>query len=267
MSRSVSSVFGAPPSSASRRPSPARAACATSPSVPMAASSTSQAPSGSSPRRVRAVSVASLVFPDPPGPVTVVSRCPAMSSRTAAASAPLPTKVDSSARRLVLRLVSRRPSSPRSSARCTADSSGEGATPSASVRASLARWYTSSASLSRPAATRARISAATNRSRSGCAATRSVSSVTLSAPRPRVISASTRSSVAVRRNPSSRSTAASKAALSCRPMSCMAAPRHSSRASRSRRTRREPSSVKAWPAMTRCSNRTASTASGSTASR
>jgi hypothetical protein len=44
------------------------------------------------------------------------------------------------------------------------------------------RWYTSSASLSRPAAARARISAAASRSRNGCAATRSVSSGTSVAP-------------------------------------------------------------------------------------
>ena len=80
--------------------------------------------------------------------------------------------------------------------------------------------------MSRPAATRARISAATSRSRSGCAATRSVSSVTSSAPWPRLTSASNRSSIAVRRSPSSRVTAASNAALSCSPTSCMAAPRH-----------------------------------------
>ena len=176
MSRSVGSAFGAPPSRASRRPSAASVACATSPSAPMAASSTSQTPSGRSPSSVRAVSVASLVFPEPPGPIRVVSRCSAMSSRTTATSASLPTKLVSSARTLVFRLSSRRPSSPRSSATCNADSSGEGSTPSASARASLVRSYTSSASVSRPAATRARISAATSRSRSGCAATRSVSS-------------------------------------------------------------------------------------------
>jgi hypothetical protein len=65
MSRSVSSAFGASPRKASRRPSPASVDFATSPSVPMAASSTSQAPSGGSPSSVRAVSVASLVFPEP----------------------------------------------------------------------------------------------------------------------------------------------------------------------------------------------------------
>ena len=265
MSRSVGSAFGAPPSSASRRPSAASVDCATSPSAPMAASSTSQAPSGRSPSSVRAVSVASLVFPEPPGPIRVVSRCSAMSSRTAATSASLPTKLVSSARRLVFRFSSRRPNSPRSSATCNADSSGEGSTPSASARASLVRWYTSSASVSRPAATRARISAATSRSRTGCAATRSVSSVTSSAPWPRLISASNRSSMAVRRSPSSRVTAASNAALSCKPTSCMAAPRHNARASRSSRTRRGSSSLRAWP--TRRSNRTASTASGSTVNR
>ena len=176
MSRSVGSALGAPPSSASRSPSPVSVACATSPSAPMAASSTNQTPSGRSPSSVRAVSVASLVFPEPPGPTKVVSRCSAMSSRTAATSASLPTKLVSSARRLVFRFSSRRPSSPRSSATCKADSSGEGSTPSASARASLVRSYTSSASVSRPAATRARISAATSRSRIGCAATTSVSS-------------------------------------------------------------------------------------------
>ena len=103
MSRSVSSAFGGPLSRASRRPSPASAACATSPSVPMAASSTSQAPSGRSPSSVRAVSVASLVFPAPPGPIKVMSRCPATSSRTSATSASRPTKLVSSARRLVFR--------------------------------------------------------------------------------------------------------------------------------------------------------------------
>ena len=267
MSRSVGSAFGASPSRASRRPSALSVDCATSPSAPMAARSTSQAPSGRSPSSVRAVSVASLVFPEPPGPIRVVSRRVAMSSRTAATSASLPTKAVSSARRLVFRVSSRRPSSPRSSATCNAASSGEGSTPSASARASRARWYTSSASLSRPAATRARISAAASRSRNGCAATRSVSSVTSSAPCPRVISASARSSAAVSRNSSSRMTAASNAALSSRPTSCMAAPRHSSRASRSSRARREASPVRAWPAMTRRSNRTASTASGSTRSR
>ena len=270
MSRSVGSAFGVPLSRASRRPSAASADCATSPSAPIAASSTSQAPSGRSPSSVRAVSVASLVFPEPPGPITVVSRCPAMSSRTAATSASLPTKLVSSARKLVLRPSScqrraRRPNSPRSSATCNADSSGEGSTPSASARASLVRWYTSSASVSRPAATRARISAATSRSRIGCAATKSVSSVTSSAPWPRLTSASNRSSMAVRRSPSSRVTAASNAALSCKPTPCMAAPRHNSRASRSSRTRRGSSSLRARP--TRRSNRTASTASGSTVNR
>ncbi len=103
MSRSVSSASGTPPSSASRRPSAASAGCATSASAPMAASSTSQAPSGRPPSSVRPVSVASLVFPDPPGPIRVVSRCPAMSSRTAATSASLPTKLVSSARKLVFR--------------------------------------------------------------------------------------------------------------------------------------------------------------------
>ena len=73
----------------------------------MAASSTSQAPSGRSPSSVRAVSVASLVLPEPPGPIRVVSRCSATSSRTAATSASLPTKLVSSARRLVLRFSAR----------------------------------------------------------------------------------------------------------------------------------------------------------------
>ena len=66
--------------------------------------------------------------------------------------------------------------------------------------------------------------------------------------------------MAVRRSPSSRATAASNAALSSNPTSCMAAPRHKASASRSRRT---SSSSRAWPM--RRSNRTASTASGSTA--
>ena len=57
--------------------------------------------------------------------------------------------------------------------------------------------------------------------------------VTSSAPWPRLTSASNRSSIAVRRSPSSRVTAASNAALSCKPTSCMAAPRHKARASRS----------------------------------
>ena len=277
MSRSVGSAFGAPPSRASRRPSASSVDCATSPAAspspltaPMAASSTSQAPSGRSPSSVRAVSVASLVFPEPPGPITVVSRCSAMRSRTAATSASLPTKLVSSARRLVFRpsssqRCSRRPSSPRSSATCNADSSGEGLTPSASARASLVRWYTSSASVSRPAAARARISAATSRSRIGCAATKSVSSVTSSTSWPRLISASNRSSMAVRRSPSRRVTAASNAALSCKLTSCMAAPRHNARASRSSRTRPGSPSLRAWP--TRRSNRTALTASGSTRNR
>ena len=68
MSRSVGSAFGVSPSRASRRPSPASVACATSPSAPMAASSTSQAPSGRSPSSVRAVSVASLGLPRAAGP-------------------------------------------------------------------------------------------------------------------------------------------------------------------------------------------------------
>src|SRR5262249_56621214 len=107
--------------------------------APMAASSTSQTPSGRSPVSVRAVSVASLVFPEPPGRTRVVSRCSVMSSRTAATSSPRPTKLVSSARTLVFRLSSRRPSSPRSNATCKADSSGEGSTPSASASASLVR--------------------------------------------------------------------------------------------------------------------------------
>ena len=77
------------------------------------------------------------------------------------------------------------------------------------------------------------------------AATMSVSSVTSSAPWPRLTSASNRSSMAVRRSPSSRVTAASNAALSCKPTSCMAAPRHNARASRSSRTRRGSSSLRA----------------------
>ena len=81
--------------------------------------------------------------PEPPGPIKVVSRCSATSSRTAATSASLPTKLVSSARRLVFRFSSRSPSSPRSSATCSADSSGEGSTPSASASASLVRSYTS----------------------------------------------------------------------------------------------------------------------------
>ncbi len=244
MSPSTGSALGAAPSRASRSPSPASAAWVTSPSVPLAASSTNQTPSGRSPISVRAVSVANLVLPEPPGPIRVVSRCSAMSSRTAATSASLPTKLVSSARKLVFRFSSRRPNSPRSSATCNADSSGEGSTPSASARASLVRSYTSSASVSRPVATRARISAATSRSRTGCAATKSVSSVTISTPWPRLISASNRSSMAVRRSPSSRVTAASNAALSCKPTSCMAAPRHKARASRSSRTRRGSSSLR-----------------------
>ena len=47
--------------------------------------------------------------------------------------------------------------------------------------------------------------------------------------------------------------------------SCMAAPRHNARASRSSRARRGSSSLRAWP--TRRSNRTASTAPGSTVNR
>ena len=183
MSRSVGSASGAPPSSASRRPSAASVACATSPSAPMAASSTSQAPSGRSPSSVRAVSVASLVLPEPPGPISVVSRWSAMSSRTAATSASRPTKLVSSARRLVCRRSSsRRPSSPRSSATCScgqlrrgvdAQRVGQGF-PRALVHEQRLGVATGAA--------RARISAATSRSRSGCAATRSVSSVTSSAP-------------------------------------------------------------------------------------
>ena len=139
MSPSARSALGAAPSRASRSPSPVSVACATSPSAPMAASSTSQAPSGRSPSSVRAVSVASLVLPEPPGPIRVVSRCPVMSSRTAATSASRPTKLVSSARKLVFRFSSRRPNSPRSSATCNADSSGDGSTPSASASASLVR--------------------------------------------------------------------------------------------------------------------------------
>jgi ABC-2 type transport system ATP-binding protein len=90
-----------------------------------------------------------------------------------------------------------------------------------------------------------RISAATSGSRSGCAVTASVSSATTSAPWPRLTSASKRSSVAVRRSPSSRVTAVSNASLSSNPTSCIAAPRHNARASRNSRTRRRPSSWRA----------------------
>ena len=62
-----------------------------------------------------------------------------------------------------------RPTSPRSSATCSADNSGEGSTPRVSASASRARWYTVSASVPRPAAASARISATTSRSRTGCA--------------------------------------------------------------------------------------------------
>ena len=139
ISPSAASALGAAPSRASRRPSPASVACATSPSAPMAASSTSQTPSGRSLISVRAVSVASLVFPEPPGPTRVVSRCSVMSSRTAATSSSRPTKLVSSARMLVFRFSSRRPNSPRSNATCKADNSGEGSTPNASASASLVR--------------------------------------------------------------------------------------------------------------------------------
>ncbi len=53
--------------------------------------------------------------------------------------------------------------------------------------------------------------------------------------------------MAVGRRPSSRVTAASRPALSGNPTTCMAAPRHNARASRSTRTRRGSSSLRAWP--------------------
>jgi hypothetical protein len=55
---------------------------------------------------------ASLVFPEPPGPIRVVSRCSAMSSRTTATSASLPTKLVSSARKLVFHRSQAQPLEP-----------------------------------------------------------------------------------------------------------------------------------------------------------
>ncbi|RAO56730.1 Endochitinase [Micromonospora noduli] len=138
-SRSINSMLGASPSRASRSPSPVSVACTTSPSAPMAANSTSQAPSGRLSSILRAVSVASRVFPEPPGPIRVVSRCSATSAPTSATASSLPMKLLNSARRLVFRFSSGRCTSPRRSATCNAASSGEGSTPSASARASLVR--------------------------------------------------------------------------------------------------------------------------------
>ena len=56
-------------------------------------SSTSQTPSEYSWRSARAASIARLVFPTPPGPVSVTSRCPASRASTCARSSSRPTKL------------------------------------------------------------------------------------------------------------------------------------------------------------------------------
>src|SRR5262249_35694586 len=58
-----------------------------------AASSASHTPSANRPATRLATSAASLVFPDPPGPVTVTSRCPASRPATSATAPARPTKL------------------------------------------------------------------------------------------------------------------------------------------------------------------------------
>ena len=199
---------------ASRRPSAVSAAAATSPSAPIGASSTSHAPSGRLAKQRASVSVASLVFPEPPGPIKVVHQAGGNELADRGDVSVLADEAGRSARRSVVRVISSPlPELAPQQRDVHGGQPRRGVDAQLSARVSLVRWNASSASVSRPAAARARISAATSRSRSGCAATRSVSSVTSPAPWPRLISASDQSSSAVRRSPSSRVTAASNAAL------------------------------------------------------
>ncbi len=201
MSRSAGSAFGASPSRASRRPSPASAACATSPSAPMAASSTSQAPSG------RLAEQRACGFRGQPG----LSRAARpdqggepMLGDELADRGDISVLADEAGQLgpqvglpVLLPLAQLAPQQ-RDVQRRTAPARGR--RPARRPGLLWCAGTRSSASVSRPAATRARISAATSRSRTGCAATKSVSSVTSSAPWPRLVSASNRSSRAVRRS-------------------------------------------------------------------
>ena len=71
-----------------RRPSASATASEIRAGSRIGPSSTSQTPSEYSWRSARAASIARLVFPTPPGPVSVTSRCPA-SERAPAPGRPL----------------------------------------------------------------------------------------------------------------------------------------------------------------------------------
>ena len=248
-SRSAGSAFGASPSRASRRPSAASVGCATSPRRPRrsgGASSTSQAPSGSSPSSVRAVSVASRVFPEPPGPIRVVSRCSATSSRSdgdvgvpADEAGQLGPQVGLPALLPPSQLAPQQRDVQRGQLRRGVDAErvGQGL-PRALVheqRLGVAAGRDEGAHQRGDEPFPYRVGG----HRVGQLRDQLRRRGRGRSPRR------TGPPSAVRRSPSSRVTAASNAALSGRPTSCMAAPRHSPSASRSSRARWRPSASRA----------------------
>ncbi len=92
---SSDSVMDSP--GACRTPSAAATAGITSAGSGTVASSTSHTPSANRPATRRATSLASLVLPTPPGPVTVTSRYSCTRSASFASSAARPTRLDRSA--------------------------------------------------------------------------------------------------------------------------------------------------------------------------
>ncbi len=156
-------------------------------------------------------------------------------------------------------------SSARRISRCSAASSGDGCTPSCSTSRRLVCSYTSSAAPRWPDCRSARISLAARVSRMGYAMTRPSSSATSDAGGPARSSASTRCSRVISRSSSSRAIAARPKSVSA--TSASAGPRHSASASRSVAAAAAGSSSScARPAAASSSNRTTSVHRGSSRS-
>ena len=165
MSPSTGSALGVAPSRASRSPSAASVAWTTSPSAPMAASSTSQTPLAG--RRAACARSPWPAWSYPSRPAR--SGWSADAPRSARGPRPHrpPGRRSSSARPARWSSCSplAAPARPAAARRARRTTPARGRRPAWSARVSLVRSYASSASVSRPAAARARISAATSRSR------------------------------------------------------------------------------------------------------
>lgn len=256
----------------SRRPSADSTAPGTASGASSGASSATHTPSGWSPASAAASSSESRVFPDPPGPVSVISRCPrtATSARREASSASRPTNESSRARRFPRRGTARTATAPAaappspalaaSNRACSDRSSGPGSAPSRSTRARRVSSYAASASAPRPASCRARISWARNGSSSGWSAISCRSSGSTSSARPSARSASSR-----RCSAASRSASGPRAAATPSGRSASAGPRHRPSAARnvSAAAGASPSRSARVPDSTSRSNWCRSTSSGS----